>query len=60
MSKIKDIPMIKINMSKATCCKCGKREWPIDTEVFMFKGHVYCLCKECANKMEKMLRGEEI
>ena len=58
MSKIKDIPMIKINMSKATCCRCGKSVDWTEINLSHIGGRSYPLCDECQTAVLDFINKE--
>ena len=60
MSKIKDIPMIKVNMSKAACCRCGKSvDWTDVNIIHLSVAETYPLCDECKQAVRDFINNKE-
>lgn len=58
MSDIKNT-YIKVNISKATCRRCGKSvEWT-DTTLLYIPPCSYALCSDCKTAVLDFIKGEE-
>ena len=44
------------NDIKNACEMCKKDFNPLETHCFSLKGHVYCVCKRCAIKIENFIK----
>lgn len=47
------------NLTKNDCEKCGKKVNVIDAELLPFKGQLFIICSDCADKIEKFIKERE-
>lgn len=50
---------VEIKNPKFTCTKCGKSFYHFYIETFPFRGDIICVCRECADKIQKFIREKE-